>query len=298
MLALSAVQAPGPVPFALPQRNLTIALAVSVALHLLLLSIHFKFPDALNKAKEQALDVILVNSKSARKPPKGHAQAKAQTNLDGGGNTDENRRASTPLPVSAQTREGNELIDAQRRVAELERQQQQMMTQAKSERSVSADPQRVEPNPAAPNLSGVDLANSARMIARLEGEIARNLDEYNKRPRLQTVSPRTIKIAGAQYLEDWRNKIKRVGELNYPTAAQGKLYGRVSVWLELWPDGSIYKLEINTPSEYKILNEAALRIVTMSAPFGRVPADMLEGKDIIGFSRTLIFQRGDTLSSD
>ncbi len=127
MLALAVGHMPGPAPFTLPRRNLTIALAVSVALHLLLLSIHFKYPEALSKAKERALDVILVNSKSARKPPKGQAQAKAQTNLDGGGNTDENRRAKTPLPVSAQTKEGNELLDAQRRVTELERQQQQMM---------------------------------------------------------------------------------------------------------------------------------------------------------------------------
>ena len=298
MLALSAVQAPGPVPFALPQRNLTIALAVSVALHLLLLSIHFKFPDALNKAKEQALDVILVNSKSARKPPKGQAQAKAQTNLDGGGNTDENRRAKTPLPVSAQTKEGNELLDAQRRVTELERQQQQMMTQARSERSVAADPQRVEPNPAAANLSGVDLANSARMIARLEGEIARSMDEYNKRPRKKNIGARVEEYRFAQYVEDWRLKVERVGNLNYPEAAKGKAYGSLLLSVVIRADGSVQQVLVDRSSGHRVLDDAARRIVQMASPYAAFPPDIARDTDIIEITRTWTFTTSDRLQAN
>ena len=55
----------------------------------------------------QTLDVILVNSKSATRPEE--AQALAQANLDGGGNTDEDRRAKTPLPVTAKPRAGDDL---------------------------------------------------------------------------------------------------------------------------------------------------------------------------------------------
>ena len=88
------------------QRNLTIALVLSLAIHAVVLSIHFKLPEALGKATERALDVILVNSKGAHKPE--HAQAKAQANLDGGGNTDEDRRAATPLPPSVKERPGEE----------------------------------------------------------------------------------------------------------------------------------------------------------------------------------------------
>jgi hypothetical protein len=81
-----------------PRRNLTLALAASLLLHALVLAIRFTPPDFMDKARERALEVILVNSKSKAKPDK--AQAKAQTNLDGGGNTDEDRRAKTPLPPS------------------------------------------------------------------------------------------------------------------------------------------------------------------------------------------------------
>jgi protein TonB len=76
-------------------RRLELAIAISLMLHVLLLSLHFQFPDAANAMREKAMDIVLVNSKSAKKPRE--AQALAQANLDGGGNTDENRRAKTPL---------------------------------------------------------------------------------------------------------------------------------------------------------------------------------------------------------
>ena len=79
-----------------PRRHLTLALGVSLFIHAIVLSIHFKLPEALDRARAQALDVILVNSRHASKPT--NAQAKAQANLDGGGNTEEARRAKTPLP--------------------------------------------------------------------------------------------------------------------------------------------------------------------------------------------------------
>ena len=71
--------------------NLRIALGVSLFVHALLLSLQFKFPDAARTFQDKALDIILVNSKSPHRPT--HAQALAQANLDGGGNTDAERRA-------------------------------------------------------------------------------------------------------------------------------------------------------------------------------------------------------------
>jgi len=119
------------------QRNLTIALVLSLAIHAIVLSIHFRLPEALGRATERALDVILVNSKGNHKPEL--AQAKAQVNLDGGGNTDEDRRAKTPLPVSPRTQEGTDLIEAQKRLAELEVRQQQVLTALTGKKSIGSD---------------------------------------------------------------------------------------------------------------------------------------------------------------
>ncbi|MDP3036787.1 MAG: energy transducer TonB, partial [Rhodocyclaceae bacterium] len=137
------------------QRNLTLALAVSVFLHAILLSIHFKLPQVLDQVREQALDVILVNARHATKPTQ--AQAKAQANLDGGGNVDEPRRAKTPLPPTQQEQAGDELTSAQARVVQMEARQRELLTQTQSARTAQVDAERLPPAPGN-EISGRDLA--------------------------------------------------------------------------------------------------------------------------------------------
>ena len=280
-----------------PRRNLTLALAASLLLHAALLAIHFTPPDFMEKAREQALEVILVNSKSKTQPNK--AQAKAQTNLDGGGNTDEDRRAKTPLPPSARTKEGDRLIEAQRRVAELEAQTQAQMTQLKSARTVNVDKSKVNPVPAPePNLSGADLASSALAIARLEGQIARQLEEYNQRPRKKFIGARVSEYRFAQYVEDWRQKIERVGNLNYPDAAKGRHYGSLTLSVIIKANGDLKQVEVIRSSGKTVLDDAARRIVRMSAPFAAFPESIRRDTDELDITRTWTFTNSDRLQAD
>ena len=227
-------------------RNLWIGIGVSLAVHALLLSIHFRFPDATRAFKEKALDIILVNSKSARKPVE--AQALAQTNLDGGGTTDEDRRAKTPLPPSTPQKSGTELEQAQKRVQALEARQQRLLAQARAKQSVKPQKEAEEQPEQVETPSGRDLASNALAMARLEGEIAKNIDEYNKRPRTKNIGTRADEYRFAQYVENWRQKVERVGTLNYPEAAKGKLYGQLVLTLTIRSDGSVDRIEINRSS--------------------------------------------------
>jgi len=273
------------------------ALTVSLLIHAVILSIHFKLPDALSRATDSALDIILVNSKHAHKPVR--AQAKAQTNLDGGGNTDEERIATTPLPPSEQVREGDDVVEAQRRVQELEAEQRLMMTRLKADKSVVTDTQRYDaqsPQPVPP-VSGLDLATRALAIARLEGQIDRNLDEYNKPPRKLFIGARTEEYVPAQYLEDWRQKVERIGNLNYPEAAKGKLYGSLLVYIEINSDGDLVRAEVQRSSGHKILDEAALRILRLAAPYGKFSPELKRQADILTFARTWTFTQADQLQS-
>ena len=280
-----------------PRRNLTLALGASLLLHAVLLAIRFTPPDFMDKAREQALEVILVNSKSKARPDK--AQAKAQTNLDGGGNTDEDRRAKTPLPPSANTREGDRLMEAKRRVAELEAQAQQQMTRLKGERSVSIDKSKVNPVAAPePNVSGADLASSALAIARLEGQIARQMEEYNKRPRKQFIGARTEEYRFAQYVEDWRQKIQRIGNLNYPDAAKGRLYGSLTLSVVIKANGDLKQVEVIRSSGQALLDDAARRIVRMAAPFAPFPPNIQRDTDELDITRTWTFTNEDRLRAD
>ena len=278
-----------------PQRNLTLAIGASLLIHALLLAVRFTPPDFIDKARERALDVILVNSKSKSRPDK--AQARAQTNLDGGGNTDEDRRAKTPLPPSPNTREGRDLIEAQRRVAELEAQQQQQMTRLKSDRSVSADRTQNTPAPD-PVRSGADLASSALAVARLEGQIARQMEEYNQRPRKKFIGARVEEYRFAQYVEDWRQKIERIGNLNYPAAAKGRLYGSLVLTVIIKANGDLERVEVSRSSGQGLLDDAARRIVQMSSPFAAFPESIRRDTDVLEITRTWTFTNADRLRSD
>jgi protein TonB len=281
-----------------PRTPIAWALAASLVLHAIFLSVHFGLPKALKSATNQTLDVILVNSKSRNKPQ--HAQALAQANLDGGGNTDENRRARTPLPPAPKTRQGNDLAEAQRRVAVLEQKQRQVLTQAARTPAVlsPAPHSEEQPTPAPAPPRGLDLASSALAIARLEAQISTNLDEYNKRPRKKFIGARTHEYRFAQYIEDWRQKIERVGNLNYPESARGQIYGSLVITVSIKSDGSLQSVEVNRPSSHKVLDDAARRIVRLAAPFAPFPPDISKDTDILEISRTWSFTKGDKMQSE
>jgi protein TonB len=283
------------------RRNLTWALGASLLVHAVLLAVRFTPPDWQKKVTEQALDVILVNSKSRHKPAR--AQARAQTNLDGGGTTVDDRRAKTPLPPSLQTKEGDDLIQAQQRVAALEAQTEQLLKQlTRRETSRSSVRQAIAPPlpvpTAEPAVSGVDLANRALAIARIEGEISRRVDEYNQRPRKKFIGARVEEYRFAQYVEDWRQKVERIGNLNYPAAARGQMYGSLILTVVIKSNGELERVEVNRSSGQKVLDQAAVRIVKMAAPYAAFPADIRRDTDIIEITRTWSFTRQDELHAN
>ena len=147
------------------------------------------------------------------------------------------------------------------------------------------------------SLSGLDLAESARAMARLEGEINKSIDDYNKRPRTKFIGARTKEYRFAQYIESWRQKVERIGTLNYPEEARGKLYGSLVLTASINHDGSLNRVDINRSSGYKVLDEAAKRIVRMAAPYADFPPDIRRDTDILEITRTWYFTQGDQVSS-
>lgn len=282
-------------PVAPSNRRLWLAITISLAAHALLMTLHFSFPDASKAMREKALDIVLVNAKSAKKPT--NPQALAQANLDGGGNTDENRRLKTPLPPTPQQTTGTEIERMQRRIREIDAAQQKMLTEVKTARAVSTARNAAEQPTPVTSVSGLDLAESARAMARLEGEINKSVDEYNKRPRKKFIGARTEEYRFAQYIEDWRRKVERIGTLNYPEAARGKLYGSLVLTASINHDGSLNRVDINRSSGYKVLDDAAKRIVQMASPYAPFPPDIRRDTDILEITRTWYFTQGDQVTA-
>lgn len=266
----------------LQNRPLAIAIAASLLAHAALLAVRFAPPDAFRfRPADPGLEVILVNAKHDKAPTK--ADALAQANLDGGGDR-ESGRAKSPLPDLRRSEDGDSLKAAKRRVAEMEAQQQKLLAQLSSSAAISEPP----PDKARPGMQpqpdGTDANESARSIARMEAEIAKNIEDYNKRPKKTQITPSTRQVGYALYYKTLQDRIEKIGTFDFPQHKGKKLYGEMVVYIPIFHDGSIYEKEggprVERSSGNPQLDRAALRIVRRAAPFGTFPANMRSsGKD-------------------
>jgi protein TonB len=282
--------------FAPDDRVLGAALGLSIALHAAAMAVHFKLPDPTRFTSEnKALEVVLVNARTKEKPA--NAQALAQANLDRGGNVDEDRRAKTPLPVTKPRAPGKDLVDAQRRVRELELEQQRLLAEARETQPRAApEPPKPAPAPEAPAIpSGRDLADLSLAAMRLQAQIDRRIEDYQKRPRKKFIGANAREYRFAQYEEDWRIKIERVGTLNYPAEARGRHYGNLRLTVTIRADGSVESVELDRSSGLTVLDAAAFKIVQMAAPFAAFPADIRRDTDLLVITRTWFFGQGDRI---
>ncbi len=279
--------------------RMQVAVGMSVFIHaLIIFGVSFKLPDLSRLGAQAPLEVTLVNARTEARPQK--PDALAQANLDGGGNTDAKRRARSPLPVPIEDKQGAKLSAAQKRVEQLERKAKQLMTQAGSKTTVAPrlEAQKPQEEPQlAPSAS--EIMSRGMEIARLEAQIAREWENYQQRPRRRFIGARAQEFRFAAYIENWRAKVERIGELNYPQAARDqRIYGTLVVTVSIKSDGSLDGVEINRPSGQRILDAAALRIVQLAAPFAPFPPDIAKDTDILSITRTWIFTRSDQLVTE
>ena len=304
--------------------TITIAIWISIAIHAVLLTIHFE-PE-LKKLADRlpSLDVVLVNAKTKTAPEK--AEALAQASLDRGGNTDENRKMKTALPAPLQKttevklKPNSEAHSAaksaklkaqeareQKRVDALEKQAQELMTQINSTKKIesnptqnaaSAEPELGEQKTKTKSLDRADLIAASLEMDRLQAQIDKRQDEYQKRPKRKFIGARTKEYRFALYVESWRQKVERIGNMNYPEAAKAqKLYGQLRMTVSIKADGSLESVVIDQKSNYPVLDEAAKRIVELAAPYAVFPEDIKKDTDILSITRTWTFTQDDALET-
>src|SRR4051812_41313463 len=162
--------------------SMQVALVGSIGFHLfLIIGLGLRildFPGA--NAPHNVLDVVLVNAKSAAKPDK--ADALAQANLDGGGNTDQKLRASSPFPTVPDRDPSRELKAAESRKKQLEAEAKELMTRVKSQAAITQVEVAPQGQPKA-DAEARDLVDKSLEIARLEAQIRRDYQAYQERPK-------------------------------------------------------------------------------------------------------------------
>ena len=272
-------------------------LAASLGLHVIVLSIHFELPRLFKQSMASPpLEVSLVNAKTATKPSQ--ADFLAQANLDGGGNTDAKRRLSSPLPRAAIDAQNTQLSAAREQVENLERQTRELLQQLNARNKIPTDRDAKE-SPRADSANAFrEMSAKALELQRLEAQIAREFDSYQQRPKKKHIGARAMEYRFARYVEDWRQKVERVGNANYPEVARTqKLYGSLVLTVAIKADGRIETVEIDRGSGKKILDAAAIKIVELAGPYSPFPPDIRNDTDILYITRTWSFTRAGELES-
>ena len=269
---------------------LQLALGVSVGLHAVLIGVRFVDPEGFNRMFEDSpLEVVLVNSRSAEAPEK--AQAIAQANLAGGGETAEGR-ATSPLPSADTTENGEANEEAHKQLEQMLETQQQLLADVRKELA-SMPP----PDPARDAGTPEEREQEDKRRQRLEmlAQIERRISEENARPRKRFISPATREEVYALYYDQLRRKIEERGTRNFPENQGKKLYGELIMRVTIDADGRVVDAAVARGSGSRVLDRRAVAIVMAAAPFERFSERMKKGADQLEMTWGFKFGRDENL---
>ena len=281
--------------------RLGVTVFFAVLAHLIvILGVTFS-PEDRHRHRVETLDVVLVPLPSETAPE--HTDYLAQANRDGGGDTTEKVRPATPLP-SPITSSEPAIAAVEPTSAPVEPAAAMAADDVATAPQTEFEPARI-PAPASSDdaVPVRDAEAEARTrralaIAALSAEIERDLRAYAERPRRKWISASTREHRFAAYMDAWRRKVERVGNLNYPEEAQRRgLAGDLLLDVAIRPDGAVEEITLRRSSGEHVLDDAAIRIVEIAAPFAAFPEDIAEDVDILHIERTWIFHSGGATTS-
>ena len=263
-------------------------------------------PEEFRSPRYDTMEIILVQQQDPT--PVEDARLLAQANLAGGGDTVDDVVPSTPVPPPFPDQQAQ--VTAATMQPAVAGKQQEPVNKAdpatetasrKTEQLVATDAEQAEiavPEPQKKaqdqrlkrKPSAAELLRNSFYIASLSAQVKNKLEAKSQRPRRTFISASTSAYRYAAYMEAWRSKVERVGNLNYPDEARKRsLSGSLILDVALNPDGSVNDVIIRKSSGYKILDDAAIRIVHLAAPFSPFPADISKDTDILHITRTWQF---------
>lgn len=264
----------------------TLTLFFAVVLHaMIILGITFGTPDTDPPDKTlPTLDITIANRKT---PPPDEADYLAQTSQDGGGNVTEKVRPQQAIPEQAPAVAQQQPAPAPTEVVTTDA----SVTRIHQEDTAIPETERKDPTAA-------ELIERSMEMVNLSEEINQSMQAYAKRPKQVYVSARTQEFKYANYMAEWVKKVERVGNLNYPDVARREgVSGKLLLDVALNPDGSVRNISILKTSGHAAIDEAAIRIVNLAAPYPPFPPDISKEADVLHITRTWEFSTSNKLKS-
>lgn len=280
-------------------RLLTTCFLAALLHGIIILGVTFSAPKHLSKGPAaRALEVILVSDKTPSTTADAHAAYLAQRNQRGAGNTLAHERAlipkSSPAPIEhpglaggrslaygrsgfSRTSGGDGVIVTRARVPRIR------YVGAESASSAADMPIRLRDRPdfgMEANDDGVEL--------RLRG----------KRRQQLWIAADTRAIDVARYLDRWRRHVERIGTLNFPRAARAAAGARTPIIeVTIDADGHLAGTRIRRSSGDPAIDDAAIRILQLAAPFGAFPRKLAARHDQIRIAYQWEFLAGTASGS-
>ena len=278
---------------------LKLSILLSFVLHFLAIQlIHFKPIKPLQNKLSQ-IEVVLTNSKDNQQVD---ADVLGQSNSNKGGNIEKDIHKKSPLPIITENKNTFQLNNRgdQPEVgkASSPSQEKTVKKEVPNLNEPKAIQQPKETNVINKSISKEDILASANEISASDAALSNQVSNFEKQPRRKYIGARTKEYKYALYAEAWRQKVETLGNMNYPEEAREKKFsGQLRMTVSLKPDGRIDNIEINQSSGFKILDEAAKRIVELGAPYAPFPEDIRKEVDILSITRTWTFTKDEHLST-
>lgn len=280
--------------------RLAFTVFVAVAVHLLIvLGIGF---EALKDRSQPLsnLEVIFIQNPTPTQTTD-KADYLAQISQEGGGNTEEKLRPESP-PASELPSDNPDFSDAQQvemlKTVTKPQKEDLLMDRPSEQADLAKQIEPPLPDDTQAPVTAERMVLRSKQIESLNAQVSMAVQMYSRMPRQKFISAATQEYTAASYMAAWQEKVERIGNINYPEAARSQnLYGSLLMDVALRPDGSIQSIEIKRSSGKKVLDDAAMRIVRLAAPFAEFPEGLRKDTDILHIIRTWQFQQGGILST-
>lgn len=263
---------------------------------IVILGIGFTYLEEISS--EGTMEITMAQYRSEIAPD--DADFLAQENQTGSGTLDEEAAPSSPFASDFYDdliQEVNPVPQVPEIIDDVNIQDTAVLSSIQNEDRVRQQLDNVEDEGILSNRSTTEELSLA--IASLQAQLDLRQQRYAKRPRKYTISSAsTKKSQDALYLDKWRRRIEAVGNINYPEEARRRqLYGSLRMLVALLPNGEVESIRILRSSGHSILDQAAIEIVNLAAPFEPFPAELRAEADILEIIRTWRFHEGNALSS-
>ena len=311
--------------------RLALTVVLAIVLHaMVVLGVSFA-PEPHAPSRFESMEVILVAERSDQAVK--DAKLLAQANLVGGGDSPDDVRPSAPVkaplpapvaviastpppmtrtlpsppvaqPAPAQNRHGRAIAkDRLTRIADqgelpLAARSHTRPTQVRPDAppAPQPDPEPQQDNQTLP-LGAQQLVHSFA-LANLAAELQEKLESHARQPRRKYISAETKEYRYASYMEGFRAKVERVGNLNYPEEARRRqIYGEVMLDVALNSAGKVVAINVRRSSGKTVLDDAARRIVGLAAPYDPLPAEIRKEVDELHITRIWKFDKRGAIAA-